>query len=302
MNFDQLKILITLAQERQFSKTAKKLYITPSAVSQSITNLEKELGVTLFHRTRISTYPTTDGQYMIRKAHVILEKQREMYEYIQDKRHVRSLKIKIGSIPGIVNQFVDFLPILQQNFPFLEVDLKEFNTQDLLKELKEGKLDYACMGFTDSLTNYHLSYNLKKLIGGAFYFAVNRQSSLAIHDVLTYEQLIQQPLAVYHDNFMVNFVSHMENKVNKSANVLFTTNNLDTIVKSVCNNMAVTFGPYYLLSQAFSQDNQRIKLIPIENDPEILETFLWLICSGDSSLTDLSQTMLTLMKEKLGVF
>ncbi|MBK5491721.1 LysR family transcriptional regulator [Bacillus sp. TH13] len=302
MNFDQLKILISLAQERQFSKTAKKLYITPSAVSQSITNLEKELGVTLFHRTRLSTYPTTDGQYMIRKAHVILQKQREMYEYIQDKRHVRSLKIKIGSIPGMVNQFVDLLPTLQQNFPFLEVDIREFNTQDLLKELREEKLDYACMGFTDSLTNYHLSYNLTKLIGGAFYFAVNRQSPLVIHDVLTYKQVIQQPLAVYPDNFMVNFVSHMENKANNSANVLFTTNNMNTIVKSVCENMVVTFGPYYLLSQAFSQDNQRIKLIPIENDPEILQTFLWLICSRDTSLTVLSQTMLTLMKEKLCLF
>lgn len=302
MNFDQLKILISLAQERQFSKTAKKLYITPSAVSQSITNLEKELGVTLFHRTRLSTYPTTDGQYMIRKAHVILEKQREMYEYIQDKHHVRSLKIKIGSIPGMVNQFIDLLPTLQQNFPFLEVDIREFNTQDLLKELREEKLDYACMGFTDSLTNYKLSYNLTKLIGGAFYFAVNRQSPLAIHDVLTYKQVIQQPLAVYPDNFMVNFVSHMEKKANQSANVLFTTNNMNTIVKSVCNNMVVTFGPYYLLSQAFSQDNQRIKLIPIENDSEILQTFLWLICSRDTSLTVLSQTLLTLMKEKFSLF
>lgn len=302
MNFDQLKVLITLAQERQFSKVAKRLYITPSAVSQSITNLEKELGVTLFHRTRLSTYPTTDGQYMIRKAHVILEKQREMYEYIHDKRYVRSLKIKIGSIPGMINQFIDFLPILQQDFPFLEVDIREFNTQDLLKELKEEKLDYACIGFTDSLTNYKLSYNLTKLIGGSFYFAVSRQSPLAIHDVLTYKQVIRQPLAVYPDNFMVNFISHMENKANQSANVLFTTNNMSVISNSVYNNVAVTFGPYYLLSQAFSQDNQRIKLIPIETDSEILQTFLWLISSRDTSLTVLSQTLLTLMKERLGAF
>ena len=54
----QLNTFIQVAENGSFSKAAEKLYITPSAVIQQINNLEKELQVSLFIRTRHGTQLT----------------------------------------------------------------------------------------------------------------------------------------------------------------------------------------------------------------------------------------------------
>lgn len=101
MNFEQLNIITTLSEEKSFSKTANKLNITTSAVSQGVSLLEEELGIKLFDRSRSGTYPTTKGQYIINKANFILDKKREIYNYASNKSKFPKLKIRIGCIPGV---------------------------------------------------------------------------------------------------------------------------------------------------------------------------------------------------------
>lgn len=299
MNFEQLKIITILAQERQFARAANRLHMTTSAVSQAVSGLEQELSMTLFQRSRKNTSPTTDGQYMIRIAHIILEKRQEIYDYASDRRHLSRLKVKIGSIPGIIDRLVRSIEIIQHEFPLIEIEMIELNTQNLLKTLKEQKVDFALLGFSDSLTDYHLPFALTKLTDGDYYFAVSQQSPLANYHQLNYTQVIQHPFALYQDSYIVNYVSHIENKTHQSVRVLFQTNNMNAIIKSVCQNMAITFGPYYSLLNSFYDDLQQVKVIPIEKDPEVLKTFLWFLSSQDESLTTLSQMLLTSVKQEL---
>jgi DNA-binding transcriptional LysR family regulator len=303
VNFEQLKILTVLAQERQFSKAANRLHMTSSAVSQAVSKLESELGTTLFQRSRKNTFPTTDGQYIIRIAHIILEKRQEIYDYTADHNHQVKLNIKIGAIPGIIDHLVRSLEQLQHEFPLIEIEMIEMNTQDLIKALKEGKLDFALLGFSSTLLNYHLPFELIKLTDGAYFFAVNQQSPLAKNNHLTYAQVVHYPFALYQDSYLSNYVSHIENKTQQSVHVLFRTNNMNAIIKSVSQNMAITFGPYYSLFDSFYDGlQQHVKIIPIEQDSEVLRTYLWFLSSKDSSLASLSQTLLTLVKQELRIF
>ncbi|MET1249481.1 LysR family transcriptional regulator [Sporolactobacillus sp. STCC-11] len=303
MNFEQLKILTVLAQERQFSKAANRLHMTTSAVSQAVTKLEAELGMTLFQRSRKNSSPTTDGQYIIRIAHIILEKKQEIYDYTLDRHQLSKLKIEIGAIPGIIDHLVRALELLQNEFPLIEIEIIEMNTQELIKTLREGKLDFALLGFSDSLPNYHLPFGLIKLTDGDYFFAVNQQSPLAKYKQLTYAQVVHYPFALYRDNFLLNYVSHIEKNTHQSVRVLFKTNNMNAIIKSVSQNMTITFGPYYSLFDSFYDGlQQHVKIIPIEKDSEVLPTYLWFLCSRDPSLASLSQTLLTLVKQELRIF
>ncbi|MCO7125331.1 LysR family transcriptional regulator [Sporolactobacillus shoreicorticis] len=300
MNFEQLKILTVLAQERQFSKVANRLHLTASAVSQAVSKLELELGTTLFRRSRKNTFPTTDGQYIIRIAHIILEKKQEIYDYTADHHHQVKLKIKIGAIPGIIDRFVHLLGLLQHEFPFIEIQMIELNTQNLIKQLREGKFDFALLGFSDALPNYHLPFDLAKLTDDGYFFAVSEQSPLAQFKQLTYAQVVHYPFALYQDSYLLNHVSHIENKTRQSVRVLFETNTMNAIIESVYENMAITFGPYYSLVNSF-HDDRRVKVIPMEADSEVLRTYLWFLSSKDPSLASLSQTLLTLIKQELQI-
>lgn len=45
MNLKEIEYIVTLAQEQKLTRAAEKLFITPSALTQQVTNLEKRLGL-----------------------------------------------------------------------------------------------------------------------------------------------------------------------------------------------------------------------------------------------------------------
>jgi DNA-binding transcriptional LysR family regulator len=60
-----LPVLVATAEERSFTKAAKRLNVSPSAVSHSIRGLEERLGVRLLSRTTRSVAPTEAGEQLL---------------------------------------------------------------------------------------------------------------------------------------------------------------------------------------------------------------------------------------------
>ena len=65
-NFHDLAALVAVAEERSFTRAAKKLGVSQSALSQTIRNLEDRVGVRLLTRTTRSVAPTEAGERLIR--------------------------------------------------------------------------------------------------------------------------------------------------------------------------------------------------------------------------------------------
>ena len=78
MNFEQLKYIVEVAKAGSISGASKKLFITQSAISQSITKMEADLGVEIFNRSRNGAVPTDIGNTIIKKALETLAKMEEI--------------------------------------------------------------------------------------------------------------------------------------------------------------------------------------------------------------------------------
>lgn len=76
----RLKVFVTLSQEKSFTRTAEVLHISQPAVSQNISELEKQLGVKLFDRLRGEVALTPAGELFLLRANEILSK----YDEISD--------------------------------------------------------------------------------------------------------------------------------------------------------------------------------------------------------------------------
>ena len=63
-----LSMFLTVAEERSFTKAAKRLSITPSAVSHAMRDLEEEIGVRLLSRTTRSVAPTVPGEHLRKRV------------------------------------------------------------------------------------------------------------------------------------------------------------------------------------------------------------------------------------------
>ena len=62
MNLKEIEYIVTLAEERKLARAAQRLFITPSALTQQVSNLEHEIGLPLFERSRSGWSPTRAGQ------------------------------------------------------------------------------------------------------------------------------------------------------------------------------------------------------------------------------------------------
>jgi DNA-binding transcriptional LysR family regulator len=301
MNFEQLNIITTLAEEKSFSKTANKLYITTSAVSQAVSSLEKELSVIIFKRSKQGSFPTTKGQYIIKNAYKILERQNDIYTYVNNKFTLPKIRLRIGCIPGINSSLIKALYELQKEYPFAEISIVEQNTQDLLLSLQQEKFDFALIAFSNNIKNHNLHYEITKIIDGSFYFVANKNSPIANYEILDYESIISEPLAIYQDKFLLNYLSNIENKAKKPANILFKTNNFISIINAVEENMAISFGPSYSIINEFNHKKDNVKIIPVIEDENIISPSLWFLAIKKNHFDEIGNDLLSLIKEKIKI-
>ena len=99
MDLKQLEYIVGIAEEKNITKAAKKLYITQSALNQTLLKLEKEIGEPLFERSKLNLYLTEIGKIYVEQAKRILEIRKETYEKIDEIKGDYNSVIRIGLTP-----------------------------------------------------------------------------------------------------------------------------------------------------------------------------------------------------------
>ena len=129
------------AEELNFTKAAKRLYISQQSLSNHIANLEKEFDVMLFNRTSPLTL-TYAGQALKAKAREILDLRDETYQEIRDIKDFTTGQLSIG-VSHTRGRFIlpEILPVYQAQFPGIELHLTEGNSSQLAGSLLHGDID-----------------------------------------------------------------------------------------------------------------------------------------------------------------
>ena len=142
MNWNQLQYIVTTAQEKSISKAAKKLYISQPSLTLSIQNLEKELGVVLFERTRGALSLTYAGQLYYDWALNTLHSREQLGARIDDIKEQTSHQIRLGISPHRSTILLPaLLPDFYAQFPKSELRIEERPTYQLRALMEEEKLD-----------------------------------------------------------------------------------------------------------------------------------------------------------------
>jgi DNA-binding transcriptional LysR family regulator len=90
-----LSMFLTVAEERSFTKAAKRLGITPSAVSHAMRDLEEEIGVRLLSRTTRSVAPTFPGEHLFRRVQPALSEIREAVGQVSRSRNKPAGRVRL---------------------------------------------------------------------------------------------------------------------------------------------------------------------------------------------------------------
>ena len=141
INFLNLEYFLVAAEELNFTKAARQLYISQQSLSNHISNMEKEFDVILFNRTNPLTL-TYAGQALKKRARQLLDLKNETYRELADIKDftIGRLTIGVSHTRGRVI-LPEILPIYQKQFPSIELSLLEGNSSELDQGLLHGDVD-----------------------------------------------------------------------------------------------------------------------------------------------------------------
>lgn len=98
MNFNKLRYVIVVAEERSITKAAKKLYISQPSLSQCIRSIEEDLGVDLFIRVKSSISLTQAGEAYIEWAKATLESAKQLQSRLEKIKAGVTRQLDIGCL------------------------------------------------------------------------------------------------------------------------------------------------------------------------------------------------------------
>ena len=156
MDFRKFEYIISLAETQSITKTAEKMFISPSALSQSLSSIEKELGTSLFKRTK-GAWPLTEaGRIYLNTAQNIIQRFEQMKKNINDVISCERGNISIGISTNKASlMFASVFPLFKERYPNIKIKLSEGRNQEIISMTEKGLLDIAfattgidCSGLT----------------------------------------------------------------------------------------------------------------------------------------------------------
>jgi DNA-binding transcriptional LysR family regulator len=141
MNTDLIRTFLEVARTRHFGRAADNLYLTQSAVSSRIKQLEGLLGVALFTRQRNNILLTPAGERLLPHAENLLTVWQLAIQEV-GARHNQAMQLTLGGTANLWDSFLQsVLPRLADRFPNLHLRTEINTTQELIRALLGGRVD-----------------------------------------------------------------------------------------------------------------------------------------------------------------
>lgn len=142
LDSDLLRTFVAIADTGSFSRAAKTVYRTPSAVSMQIKRLEEVLSSTLFLREGRSVSLTREGDSLLSYARRILQLQEEVVAQFVNSSLAGT--VQIGTPEDFAVRFLpNILTRFSRSHPKVQVEVHSDSTLNLVKLVEEGKLDVS---------------------------------------------------------------------------------------------------------------------------------------------------------------
>lgn len=142
MNIKNYLIFKEVAQTENFTKAANHLFITQSAVSHAMKELEELVGCPLFERLHKSVRLTSSGERLLQEILPILQDFELLQSRLGDLN--KQVCIRIASCITIADTILPrFLQALRKQMPEVDVQVEVNSAVHALALLQEGKVDFA---------------------------------------------------------------------------------------------------------------------------------------------------------------
>lgn len=248
INYELYKVFYHVASSLSFSEASKKLFISQSAVSQSIKTLERRLGQPLFIRSTKKVQLTPAGQTLLKYVDPAVNLLQKGESQILDAGALGLGQLHIGASDTICRYFL--IPHLRQfheQFPEVPIKVTNATSPGCVELLSQGKVDliitnYPNFRLSDSYIQKIIASFQDVFVANPGYVDLPEQASLA--DLKNYPILMLDKKSTTSEFLHNLFLQHQMELI---PEVELSSN--DFLIDLARIGLGIAFVPDYCLSQ-----------------------------------------------------
>jgi len=288
-----LEYLLAIAEHKHFGHAAQACFVSQPTLSGQIQKLEQKLKLTLVERQTRNVMLTPAGEKLIKEARHVLTAATNFEEAAKALLDPLSGDLHIGLIPTLAPYLLPhIMPALNTELPKINFYLHENRTQDLLRQLEEGKLDILVLPWLPEMERFE-RYNLFEeplLMATSSQHYFTEQSQVSFDDLQNQKILTLEDGHCLRDQAMGYCFS-----AGAEEDHSFRATSLETLRYMVASNMGITLLPKLATLNPLS--NQDINYIPFIKPQPTRE--ISLLCRTGYPRMDCVRTVATTVRNSV---
>lgn len=210
MTLQQLKYMIAIAECGSITSAAARLMIAQPSLSKSVSELEKEMGITIFYRNNRGIYLSEDGTKFLAYARQVVEQADLLEQQFKQKEAARRVfAVSAQHYSFVVSAFVALVKEYGNNK--YQFTLRETKTHDIIEDVRTYRSELGIL----FLSNFNREIILRMIRGADLKFTslfkakphvfVSRKNPLAQKTEVTLEDLQAFPRLTYEQGLNNSF-------------------------------------------------------------------------------------------------
>lgn len=258
----KISFFISVVENGSFSKAAKELYVSQSAISQQIIRLEEELNVSLFDRSGYRPVLTKAGKYFYDECKSILEKYKNLEKNTRKLALKENRELRIGitgpienrHLPSIINEY-------KKIYSDVLIEIKKINYGDSVNQLEEGKLDVT-FGIANE---FKMKQNIKKLklLEHKVCIICSNKHRLSNRESVKSSELKDEPIICFSENLgKLSYIDFIESfkKDGFRPNIIQYVDDLEELLLAVKINKGIAY-----IGRELIENKNDISILNLEN-------------------------------------
>jgi len=253
----QLRYFLALTETGHFGRAADNCFVSQSAFSSAIAELENRLGTQLVDRTNRTVTITATGQDIAVQARLCLRDVEGLVEMARGERDPLCGELRLGVIPTIAPFLLPkALPRLRKKYPQLDLYLTEDQTQRIYERLMDGELDVILLALPWEMRGV----DVEALFKDRFCLAYRDGTDRVDPNNYRFSRLDADSILLLEDGHCLRDHALAACKIRNTQKVRpFAASSLLTLVEMVDADLGITFLPEMSRGSSLLR-NTRVKL------------------------------------------
>jgi len=258
----QLQYFVALADKQHFGQAAEASYVSQSAFSNAIKELEAVLDTQLVDRTNRQVTITAAGQNIATQARLVLRDIEQLVDMAAQGRQPLTGDLRLGVIPTIAPFLLPrVLPKLRRQHPKLRLYLIEDQTQRIVQRLTDGDLDVLLLALPWEMRGV----DTEVLFNDRFCLATRKGTSRVDPENYRFDRLAADSILLLEDGHCLRDHALAACRIRNTQKVQpFAASSLLTLVEMVDADMGISFLPEMAAGSALLRNTQ-VEMHPLSD-------------------------------------